>query len=125
MPKKEPTVTMDRRTSGELRNITGPAQIAIVAPVVTMNENEEVSLMPLSEDIRNAIEHHLLKHRLLYRGVAVKVMQEAIPQAMKDELLELRQIKKDILESRYVRENEGKVTLLGRVKKAWEAGWKA
>lgn len=122
--KRESKFTIDRDSSGELSQIDGPVQMAIIVPMITADENKTVPPLVLSECVRDDIERTLLKHGLLYRGIAVKIMKQNLPKDMKRELYELREHRDQIEKDRLEDINAESFASLGRVRKAWRTLWK-
>lgn len=109
---------------GEMKTIDGPCQMAIIVPMIPAEEEQEVDVAPFTVALRDSIEGVLLKNNLLYRGVALKIMRDKIPQVMVDELIELREYKKDLLTDRREELNQRRLEVLGRVRRAWGEMWK-
>jgi hypothetical protein len=122
---------MPKENVDEESMIEGPAQLAVIVPIIPVYENEPVRIEPFTAQLRDELVDLLMKHSLMYRGIAVKIMSGRIPEVMRKEMLELREEHREaFLKDRGEAVKERRASkrdekgFVKRVRKGWGSMWR-
>lgn len=114
MDKEKFQLAIEHQIAGDMETIDGPAQFAIIVPVIPIDE--DVVVTEAVAPLRSAMEKALLEKGLLFRGIGIKVMTGRIPEKMKMDLLHLKTDHAEELVERM-----GKKSRVRRLREAWKS----